>query len=374
MAEPDGRFINFRSYGTSGHLAQLANGSFLTVWTEFDEQGGAYVYGMAFKADGTTLKDVFLIEYASSALFSDVTATTLSDGRTVVAWTKSAGATSVVAKVLNADLSSTGTLLEMSLGINSAGTPQVHALDVTDDQGQQYIGFAATYQGSYNISTTEDFTGTIVHAVVETAPDVWGSIDYQGLHRLPDSSSSTAVLGDRTYVLAVSMPDTKSLRFYRQGVGDADWSEFDVGQELTGTHPIVSSIGANKFVVAWERNDGSQIQAQVFGTDGKPEAGLFSFEKPTGTLIGAPVIKQLASGGFAVALRVDVGNGDDNVYTAAVDAQGNSIIALTAVGKITTGDQWDPSITILSGDKYAVSWQRQLPRPCFCTEVQADTV
>ncbi len=88
MASSVPSYVNFQSMGTSSHLTRYADGSFLTVWTSFDRSGAAYVYGKAFKADGTVLRDTFLIDSApaaAAASYSKITATTLSDGRTVIA-------------------------------------------------------------------------------------------------------------------------------------------------------------------------------------------------------------------------------------------------------------------------------------------------
>ena len=110
MASSVPSYVNFQSSGTSSHLTRYADGSFLTVWTSLDRAGTAYVYGKAFKADGTVLRDTFLIDSAPASAgfsYSKVTATTLNDGRTVVAWLKSNGDdTTVVGKVLGTGLAS----------------------------------------------------------------------------------------------------------------------------------------------------------------------------------------------------------------------------------------------------------------------------
>jgi Ca2+-binding RTX toxin-like protein len=117
--------------------------------------------------------------------------------------------------------------------------------------------------------------------------------------------------------------------------------------------PSITPLSGGGFVTAWE-GEGT-IRAQVINGNGAKGAA-YSFIKPAGGLVDPPVITQLEGGGFAVAFRVDVGNGDDNVYTAAVAADGSIITNTTHVGTSTAGDQWDPSLTSLKGNNYAVSW------------------
>ncbi|WP_201861712.1 calcium-binding protein [Microvirga soli] len=100
----------------------------------------------------------------------------------------------------------------------------------------------------------------------------------------------------------------------------------------------------------------------MFGSDGAPAGNAVSFTKPNGTLEGTPVIKALASGGFAIAFMVDVGGDDENIYTAAVAANGTIIANTTYVGTSTAGDQWDPSLIALSGNTYAVGWMSDSER------------
>ncbi|WP_201862918.1 hypothetical protein [Microvirga soli] len=144
MASSVPSFVNFRSFGSSGHLTRYDDGSFLTVWTEFSATGAAYVYGKAFKADGTTLRETFLIDAASEqaqASYSDVTVATLSDGRTVVAWGKSdSSGRSIIGKVLSSEFTASSELLSLGeSSVTSQEMPQIHAL--------QNGGFSVLYSG-----------------------------------------------------------------------------------------------------------------------------------------------------------------------------------------------------------------------------------
>ena len=99
------------------------------------------------------------------------------------------------------------------------------------------------------------------------------------------------------------------------------------------------------------------IRAQVFNSSGQAVGAPVTFTKPNGTLEGTPVIKQLANGGFAIAFMVDVGEDDENIYTASATSNVTVITQTMYVGTSTAGDQWDPSLIALTGNNYAVSWQ-----------------
>ncbi|WP_230533185.1 hypothetical protein [Microvirga roseola] len=182
-------YVNFQSFGSDGCLTQYTDGSFPTAWTEFSASGAAYVYGRIFKPDGSTLRDTFLIasdDASVHAIYSEVTATTLSDGRTVVAWTKSdSSGKSVVEKVLSAGQAQPGELLPLSEGFSSAEAPQVYAT-----QG----GFGLALRGTYQ-NGTETLDGAFAFSLAPTSGG-WEIADADYLSGIPnDPSTSMVILG-----------------------------------------------------------------------------------------------------------------------------------------------------------------------------------
>jgi len=248
MASSVASYINFRSYGTSGHLTRLADGSFMTVWTEFSMKGDAYVYGKLFKADGSTLRDVFLIDHATAiaeASYSEVTSTTLSDGRAVVAWVRSYGAgRSIVGKVVEPNGTPSSELILLSEGVNSTELPQLNAL--------ANGGFSVVYRGSYVDQNNQVFTGVIEHSLIEAANGQWDTQIHTPLHDLlNDSSNETIILGDGTYVAVVAAAEGNGSLIQAYVLGsDGEWNPFDIGSAPSGVNPTISPIGNDRFVAA----------------------------------------------------------------------------------------------------------------------------
>jgi hypothetical protein len=356
MASTAPSFINLRSTGNSGYLTHYDDGRFLSVWTDFDRSGGAYVYGKVFNADGTAAGSHFLIDYSAKASYREITAETLTDGRTVVAWVKSDGSGAlVVGKVLSTSFVPPNELLTFSPGAQAEEAPQIHAM--ADGE------FAVLYRGSGTFDG-EAFTGVIANSFSPQGAG-WQSDYHGGLNDLPnDGSNSTTVLKDGTCVVAFSVaaqggtnvgvailgPNGTWITVFTDGVPGVS----------SGIKPAISALANGGFVVAWEdvaENDVHVIRAQTFDSSGEPTTTTpITFTKANGSIVGNPVIEQLDSGGLAIAYVVDAG-GDYNLYTEAVTSTGQPLVSRTLVGISSSGDQWDPSISNLSGTDYAVSWQ-----------------
>jgi uncharacterized protein (DUF2141 family) len=355
MASNIDSFINLRSTGTSGSLTHYADGRFLSVWTDFDKDGGAYVYGKLFNADGTAAGNHFLIDYAVETFYREIRAETLTDGRTVVAWVKSdSSGASVVGRVLNTNFVPSSELLTFSPNAESEEALELHAMEGGS--------FAVLYRGSGTFPSGP-FTGLIGNSL---SPDGtgWKSEFHDGLSNLPnDGTNRTVILADGTCVIAVAVPaedgDGTNIGVLVPGpTGEfvPVFIDFIPGV-LTGVNPAIASYDSDSFIVARDNGAGQNsgvIKAQVFQKTGQPLGNTFTFEKPAGTLKGNPVIEKFANGGFAIAFVTET-NGDENVYTAAVKPDG-TVTDTIQVGTNTAGDQWDPSITELSGGTYAVSW------------------
>jgi len=355
MASSVQSYVNFQSTGSSSHLTRYSDGSFLTVWTSIDRTGTAYVYGKAFNADGTVRKDTFLIDSLSSGhTYTDITVATLTTGETVIAWSKSKDTESdIVLSLLDTQFNKLGDAVTLrEIGAEAAlkqRSPQIYALG----DG----GFGIAYKAIYDPegpNNGEDPYPAFMHTVF--APQDGRLVPIRSEAVFPDSEDtpiSTAILGNGFYGMAFVGSNSKVYAMAYDPTEPPSVSPVELGSSSGFVQPSITPIAGGGFITAWE--DAGAIRAQVITSNGAKGA-TYSFIKPAGSLVDPPVITQLEKGGFAVAFRVDVGNGDDNVYTAAVAADGSVITNTTHVGTSMAGDQWDPSLTSLKDGNYAVSW------------------
>ena len=356
MASTVPSFINMRSTGTSGHVTRYSDGRFLSVWTDFDKNGGAYVYGKLFNADGTAAGNHFLIDYAATATYREITAETLTDGRTVVAWVKSdSSGASVVGKILDQNFQISGALLTL-------GDPEMTMHESPQISATTDGSFSVIYTGKGLFDAESNIRAVRITDVYPEQGGTWSKA-YNSLHtRVDDPAVATTVLRNQSLVIAQA-DNVDGDTVLEVSIVPFDGSITNVQIDTisgvaSGINPAVSALDNGGFVLAWEDvdNNARVIRIQSFTSAGQPDA-LFSIAKPAGTIYGTPVIEPLANdGGFAIAFTMNV-NGAQDLYTAAVNAQGITIVEPTTVGTSTLGDQWDPSITALSSGTYAVSWQ-----------------
>lgn len=352
MASSVPSYVNFQSSGTSSHLTRYSDYSFLTVWTDIDRDGNAYVYGKAFNADGTVRKDTFLIDSLSSGhSYTDITVTTLIGGETVIAWGKRKGSESDIAlSLLDKQLNKVGNVVTLR---------EIEAEDALEQTSPQIYaladgGFGISYKAKYDPDTGEDPYLAFMHTVFSPqGDDLVLTRSDAVLRDSGDASIATAVLSNGFDGLAFVGTNGKVYAMAYDPNG-AERNPIELGSS-SGLLPLsITPLAGGGFVTVWEET--GTIRAQVINSN-REKGASYSFSKPAGVLVDPPVIAQLEGGGFAVAFRVDVGNEDDNVYTAAVAANGSVITNTTHVGTNTAGDQWDPSLTSLNDNNYAVSWR-----------------
>ncbi|MGL4320516.1 MAG: M10 family metallopeptidase C-terminal domain-containing protein [Paracoccaceae bacterium] len=128
-------------------------------------------------------------------------------------------------------------------------------------------------------------------------------------------------------------------------------SETSVGTVLTSGRSVfawVSETGGTS---------GTDIRAQIYGTDGSAVGGEFVINASTTANQKAPDITALSNGRFLVSWHSFDGAGNEydirgRIFTASGTALGGDII----INSTRVFDQFDPTVTALSGGRFAVSW------------------
>lgn len=347
----------FNTFASSGHLTPLADGNFLAVWIEVSSTGSGAengaIFGTVLNANGQAISGAFTIASAAETDYTDITATTLTDGSTVVAWTQVDGSGHFIkAQVLNASHQLTGGPLSVANAqVGSQAAPQIYALANGN--------FSVLYSGSTG-------SGTNFYNTVATKAGGSWNYSYHEVPNSPDVTTPMIVLPNGNFAALVAVSSGSN-----GGIGAYVWApDTDPGNGqlvdqipgFTGTHPFLAPLKDGRLVAAWEdvsdTDSHHYIHAQVLDATGAASGPAFSFAKPDGTIQDTPVITQLANGGFAIAFTVQNGS-DENVYTAACDANGTIVSDTAAVGHTTAGDQYSPSLIALANGSYAVSWMSQ---------------
>jgi uncharacterized protein (DUF2141 family) len=345
--------INFSAPAASVQIAQLHDGNFVAVWTSFTAAMDGIVYGAVFRPDGKVLRPQFTVATAEKRHYTDVSVKTLTDGRTVIAFTEGGSVPSTVkAQILDVNHNLTSDVL--SLGhpdVTDQGTPQIYALS----NG----GFSVLYSGKVGVESAS------FNAVWHPSSNGWErTIDetLPGGIALDHPSYSVIVLANGHYAITLAKTNNtdSAVATYVWSPGDLppDGEFLDEIPGLNNIHPFLAPLDNNQFVSVWEdtseQNGAPFIHAQVRDASSNNVGAEIHFSKPAGT-IEKMVVTKLSNGGFAIALTVD-NNGDTDVYAAACDANGAIVSDMAAVGQSTEDDQWQPSIIALANGSYAVSW------------------
>jgi VCBS repeat-containing protein len=279
-------------------LTALADGRFLATWTT----GGSTLNGQILSAAGAKLGSSFVI--GSSQAGASVAA--LPDGGFAIVWAASGGSAPVTVRFYGANGVAVGADIVVSTSANHHDLPQIVRLASG--------GFAVAWQES----------------------DPQNSLDVRG--RLLDST------------------------------GHPTGSEFAIPTVVAGSqyHVELTALASGGFAAAWMDNGvfgsvaGQEVKARVFDSAGLPVGAEFVAPAANAGDQGQPVIGTLPSGGFVMAWwTANPTNGDGSGY--AVKAQlfdaagtrvGNEILANSS----TAGDQYLPSLTVLSNGDFVIAW------------------
>ena len=153
--------------------------------------------------------------------------------------------------------------------------------------------------------------------------------------------------------------------------GTKSGPEFLVNTDLLGDQrdPNVTSLADGRFVVTWTSNDPNAadplaVKGQVFNADGTKSGMEFQVNTTTSGTQENAKVTGLADGRFVVTWQdYSVSGGDTSghavrgqVFNADGTASGGEFLVNTT----TAGDQWYPSITVLSDGGFVVTWENDI--------------
>jgi Ca2+-binding RTX toxin-like protein len=157
-----------------------------------------------------------------------------------------------------------------------------------------------------------------------------------------------------------AQPGTTADRYVRAQIFESDGTpaggELTLAGPLNGAiQPTITGLAGGGFVVAW---DGFSDLVQVFDASGTPVAPAFTL--PTGSSAKNIDIAALPDGGFAVTWQDDRTSGgdvsDSGIHLRTYDAAGVAVSGDVLVNTATAGEQEFPSIAVLAGGGFVVTW------------------
>ena len=145
--------------------------------------------------------------------------------------------------------------------------------------------------------------------------------------------------------------------------GKAQGEEFQVNTETVDDQESASiaALDGGGFVIVWESwgQDGSAegVFGQLYGADGVKVTGEFQVPEATLADQSTPVVVGHGDG-FVVAWQGNQDGGDWNgIYARMFLPDGSPLGSQFQVNTTTAGDQQEPAIASITGDRLLVTWQ-----------------
>jgi len=364
---------------TDATITALPDGGFVVAWTGLSAVNpaiGLDVLAQVFNADGSPRgAEIQLFKTYDQ---NEPTITALSDGRFVVVWTDfsesqivSRGSASL-GQFFNADGSLSGSRFEINqITSGSQNQPSVAAIAGG--------GFVAVWTDLSQ--TSADTSGSAIKARYFSgngyAQQYETLINFNSNGDQKDPSVTTLSNGSFvvTWVdnsLAAGDTDGSSImaKVYRSPLSTLFLTpltaDFLVNTSTANSQsqPVVAALSEGRFVVSWmdDGGDGSafSVKAQVFNAD----ASRSGVELLVNTTLASdqqrPTIAALPDGRFVIAWADASQTGGDTsgdaVRAQVFNADGSQSGAEFLVNTTTSGDQNQPTLSVLADGRFVVAW------------------
>jgi hypothetical protein len=192
------------------------------------------------------------------------------------------------------------------------------------------------------------------------------------------ADSNVTLLADGTFVVVWIDANYNSSagRFLRAQIFAPDGVK--IGDELTlhddytvGIEPEVEALPDGGFVAVWKGI--GTVHARMYDSAGEATTGRLDVS--TGGTLSIPQVAVFADGGFAITWSSETWNGttygSSEVRLRLYDSAGAPVGGERIVNSSTAGEQTDPSIAVLTGGGYVVTWtDRAVPTGASIAKAQ----
>jgi Ca2+-binding RTX toxin-like protein len=234
----------------------------------------------------------------------------------------------------------------------------------------QYDPSVAALAGGHFVITytdTEDDPGGDVRAVL-IGPD-GGAVgsNHVATTNFDDDQANVTGLADGGYAVSWTRHLAAGNNDIRLNVYNANGSTRTelVGVATNGnasSHSAVAGLAGGSFVVAWEEalapvGGDTEVRFRRFNADGTPIDAASVLIDTAGSINRDIQIKALPDGGFVLAYQ-DNGWGTGSDITARIyNADGTARSGFFRANNLVSGDQVEPSLTVMSNGYFAINWR-----------------
>jgi hypothetical protein len=363
MSEPvlwnDEQIVNTTTYGDQqdAKVVGLEGGGYVVVWSGMPGAGSLLgTYAQIYDAFGVKVGGELEITTGTPTNVPDVAA--LAGGGFLVAWNgyDDYGSWGVMGRTFDAAGQATGPLFT----VNGETDP-----DLPETQSQVSItaldsgGFAAAYfshEGGSQLTKVQllDESGAKIGAEIVVAVD-------------PEEATGGLVIssiGANRFAVAWNASGGTDQNIYARVYGDdgtpatATFPVADAtGNELT---PAIAGDGSGSFLITFGVTVGGQVEGKLFNAASQPVGGTLpiSDTNQNGTFGLTPDVIGLRGGGYFV-VWLDHESGTTMVVGQVLDASGNRIgdEFLIETGSSSNNDVFDPNLALMADGRIAVSWK-----------------
>jgi hypothetical protein len=306
--------LEFRVVDDSGgderaaSVAASASGS-VAVWQRRASAGSEWdVAAMRFAADGSRLGTEFRVDVPTTANRITPAAAMLPDGGFVVAWIQRSDATSLAARLFDADGNPRGSSFPVALNAEGAVTSPVVA---SAADGRFFVAWQADSQGQLRaFARAFASDGTPTTDITPVTPDVAPDVREPAIAVAPDGSLLAAWMTPGVDLSGAAAGDGSGYGVFTRRFGPdlaplGDVVPVNVHTDGDQLFPAVAAARDGSFLVAWQGaaqdGDGAGVFARRLGADGNPVSDEFQVNTFTAGDQGTPSVAAASDGRFLVA-------------------------------------------------------------------------
>jgi Ca2+-binding RTX toxin-like protein len=341
-------------------VAHLAGGGFVFVW--IDRTGAhAAVHGQLFDSSGAALGGEFAINATLATDAQEPAVTGLAGGGFAVAWNQSGGSgvgDGSGSSILMQAFDATGTKVGGETVVNTSAANDQHSPTLS---GLADGGFAVTWAD--NNAPADGVKAQLFSA---SAAKQGGEIDVYDSNYHYASPDGVAALAGGGLVLVFNPTSSSDQELKAQifapdgtkigGLVDIDATPTTSGNQSEGR---VAALPGGGFVVAWTRsfNSSNDVFAQMFDSSGSPVGAQIAVSTGTIRYEYSPSVAVLPGGQFVISWHTDAnGSGlDAQVLSQIFDASGARLGHEFAVDPNASALEY-PTLAALDGGRFVAGY------------------